>query len=258
MRFGWVGLLASIIVTTTTVAGPPGAEVVVRPEPAPGPLDNPLKGWCPYTDAGPIRQPYSMVFLYAPWKDLEPEEGRFAFDRWETTAWSVPEAKGKHVVLRVTIDYPSKPSGLPGWLKDQGVKLTPYPDHSGGLSPDYDDPRMVTAMTRLIEVMGRRYDGDPRVAFIQLGLLGFWGEWHTYPQGKLYASPETERQVNEAYRRAFPRKILLARTASGFAGRQPWLAFHDDMFPEDTDNGQDWSFLAGLRNYPRMAGTVFA
>src|SRR5580693_5705388 len=115
MRFGWVGLLASIIVTTTNLAGPPEAEVVVRPESSPGPLDNPLKGWCPYTDAGPIRQPYSMVFLSASWKDLEPEEGRYAFDRWESTAWSVAEAKGKHVVLRFYIDYPSKPSGLPGW-----------------------------------------------------------------------------------------------------------------------------------------------
>jgi hypothetical protein len=52
-----------------------------------------------YTDAGPIRQPYSMVFLYLSWKELEPEEGRYAFDRWERLAWSAPEAVGKHVVF---------------------------------------------------------------------------------------------------------------------------------------------------------------
>ena len=244
MRSSWFGLLATLW-TTISLAGPPGDEVVVRPEPAPGPLDNPLKGWCPYADAGPIRQPYSMVFTYAPWKDLEPEEGRFAFDRWEVTAWSVPEARGKHVVLRVFVDYPSKPSGLPDWLKERGVRTTPYKDHGGGASPDYDDPRMVAGMVRLIEAMGRRYDGDARVAFVELGLLGFWGEWHTWPQDGLYASPQTERTVIEAYRRAFPRKMLLARTASRFAGEQPWLGFHDDLFPEDTDNGRDWSFLAG-------------
>jgi hypothetical protein len=246
LNSGWILLMVAVL-ATPGFAGPPGSEVLVRPEAAPGPLDNPLKGWCTYTDAGPIRQPYSMVFLYSSWKDLEPEPGRYAFDRWESTAWSVPEAKGKHVVLRVYVDYPTKPSGLPDWLKAQGVKLTPYSDHGGGLSPDYDDPQMVSAMIRFIEAMGRRYDLDPRVGFIQLGMLGFWGEWHTYPQGKLYASTETEQKVIEAYHRAFPHKILLARTARGNAGKQPWIGFHDDMFPEDTDNGQDWSFLAVIR-----------
>ena len=146
-----------------------------------GPLDNPLKGWCPYTDAGPIRQPYSMVFLYGSWKTLEPEEGRYAFEDWERKDWFASAAKGKHVVFRVYIDYPSRPSGLPDWLKDD-VKLTRYQDHGGGVSPDYDNPRMAAAMERLIAAMGRRYDGNPRVAFIELGLLGFWGEWHTWPR----------------------------------------------------------------------------
>ena len=226
--------------------------VTVRPEAAPGPLDNPLKGWCPYPDAGPIRGPYSMVFLSRSWAQVEPERGRYAFDRWEADAWSTPAAKGKHVVLRIFVDYPSRPSGLPAWLRAVGVKETPYTDHGGGLSPDYNDPRMVEALERLIAAMGARYDADPRVGFIELGLLGFWGEWHTYPRTALYATPETERRVIAAYRRAFPRKILLARTANGDAGRSDWLGFHDDMFPEDTDNGQDWSFLAGIRTAGRL------
>jgi len=248
MRARGFGLLAFVAAAVSGVLT--AGEVVVRPEAAPGPLDNPLKGWCPYADAGPIRQPYSMVFLYAPWKALEPEEGRFAFEAWERNDWSAPAAEGKHVVLRVYIDYPSKPSGLPDWLKGV-VKQTPYTDHGGGLSPDYDDPRLVKAMERFIEALGRRYDGNPRVAFIQLGLLGFWGEWHTWPREELYAKPATERRVVDAFRRAFPHTMLMARTARGYAGTQPWLGFHDDMFPEDTDNGHDWSFLAGIRRAGR-------
>lgn len=237
-----------IVAAFATVAS--AGEVVVRPEVAPGPLDNPFKGWCPYTNAGPIRQPYSMVFLYVPWKTLEPVEGRFDFEHWEQTAWSVPTAKGKHVVLRVYTDYPGRPSGLPDWLK-KDVKLTPYRDHGGGVAPDYDNPRLAAAMERLIAAMGQRYDANPRVAFIELGLLGFWGEWHTWPRDELYAKPATERRVIEAYHRAFPHKILMARYAHGHAGSQPWLGFHDDLFPEDTDNGHDWSFLAAIRRSGR-------
>lgn len=225
-------------------------DIVVRPKPMAGPLNNPLKGWCPYTDAGQIHQPYSMVFQYISWRELEPVEGDFRFDDWEKT-WEVERAKGKHIIFRVYVDYPSLPSGLPEWLRKAGVKETAYDDHGGGLSPDYNDLRMIAGMERLIVALGKRYNKHPRIAYVQLGLLGFWGEWHTWPRESLYASPETERRIIEAYRKSFPDKSLMVRYARGFAGQQKWIGFHDDMFPEDTDNGKDWSFLSGLRTAKR-------
>jgi len=246
--------LLSLIVSLTpccSVVDQAGAEdVVIRPPAKAGPLDNPLKGWCPYTNAGQIHQPYSMVYQYVSWRELEPVEGEFRFDEWEKT-WQDERAQGKHIVFRVYVDYPSLPSGLPDWVRKAGVKETAYQEHGGGHSPDYDDPRMVAAMERLIVALGKRYNKHPRIAIIQLGLLGFWGEWHTWPQEKLYASPATERRIVEAYRKAFPDKSLMVRYAKGFAGRQNWIGFHDDMFPQDTDNGEDWSFLSGLRKSHR-------
>ena len=222
-------------------------EVVIRPKAAPGPLDNPLKGYCVYTDAGKIHRPYSMVFLYVPWRQLEPAEGRYAFAEWEKEAWGHPVAVGKHVVLRVYADYPKNPPAMPEWLLKKGVTQKPYKNYGGGLSPDYDNPDMVAALERLIAAMGKRYNNHPRVAFIQLGLLGFWGEWHTYPRDELFASEKTQRRVLEAYRKAFPNKQLMARYADGVLSKYHAIGFHDDMFPEDTDNGKDWSFLARMR-----------
>lgn len=244
-----------LLLTLPLMADEPSiAETVLRPEIAAGPLDNPLKGWCPYTNAGEIHQPYSMVFQYVSWKELEPVENEFQFERWEKT-WDADEhggsGVGKHVIFRVYIDYPSLPSGLPDWLRAAGVKEAPYSDYGGGQSPDYNHPIMVAAMERLIAELGKRYNSNPRVAFIQLGLLGFWGEWHTYPRTELYASEDTERRVIDAYRKAFPNKSLMVRYARGYAGQQDWIGFHDDMFPQDTDNGEDWSFLAGLREHQR-------
>lgn len=227
-----------------------GEEVVVRPVAVPGPLDNPLKGWAPYTDAGTIRQPYSMVFLYVPWSELEPREGEYRFEEWEQKAWEVPAAQGKHIIFRVFVDYPKRPSGLPEWLRAD-VNQTKYTDHGGGNSPDYDSPRMRAAMRKFIEALGKRYDQHPRVAFIQLGMLGHWGEWHTWPQASMYANSTTEEQLIRAYRAAFPTKSLMVRYSRDFAGTQDWLGFHDDMFPEDTDNGKDWGFLPKLRKTGR-------
>lgn len=227
------------------------AEKVVCLQPAPGPLDNPLKGWCPYTDAGDIQLPYSMVFFPVAWSDLEPREGQYAFDKWEKKAWGVEKAHGKHVAFRVYVDMPNRPIGTPPWLIDKGVRLTPYTDHGGGQSPDYDHPKMVSAIEKLIAALGRRYDGNPRVAFIELGLLGFWGEWHTYPRNELFAKPATQKRVVDAYRKAFRKTKLLARKPADYAGQQAWLGFHDDMLPEDTDGPEGWKFLPLLRSSGR-------
>ena len=242
--------LVWVLVLATSLAHPSSGQVVVRPEPGPGPPANPLKGWCPYVNAGPITLPYSMVYQYVSWKELEPTEGRYDFDAWERRAWFVPEGRGKHVVFRPYVDYPGKPSGLPDWLKDR-VKLTPYQDHGGGLSPDYESPALIEGLERLIAALGKRYDADPRVAFVELGLLGFWGEWHTWPVDRLKPSVATEKRVIDAYHKAFPTDGLMARSARDDAGTRDWLGFHDDMFPEDTDNGQDWSFLSVIRKSGR-------
>jgi hypothetical protein len=244
--FGLICVLGACNCYSLTVA----QEIVVRPRYKPGSLDNPLKGWCPYTNAGPIYQPYSMVFQYISWRELEPKQGEYQFEKWERS-WDSKLGKNKHIVFRVFIDYPSQRSGLPDWLRQAGVQETDYDDYGGGKSPQYNDEKMLAAMEHLIAALGKRYNTNPRVAFIQLGLLGFWGEWHTYPQPKLYATPATEQRVIEAYRKAFPDKKLMVRYARDFAGQQEWLGFHDDMFPEDTDNGQDWSFLAGIRREGR-------
>ncbi len=243
MIFPWVGL--PILAHSVT-------ERVVRFDAAPGPVDNPLKGWCPYTVVGPLSQPYSMVFLYVPWRELEPVEGRFRFQEWEDRAWNVPLAKGKHIVFRVYADYPGRPSGVPGWLKAKGVKLTRYSDYGGGLSPDYNDRRTISAMTSLIAALGRRYDRNPRVAFVEMGLLGFWGEWHTFPRTELFASPAVQRTMLEAAHAAFPDKVVMTRYPRGPAG-QPWLGYFDDMFPEDTEGPEGWKFLSGMRTSGRTS-----
>jgi hypothetical protein len=103
----------------------------------------------------------------------------------------------------------------------------------------------------LIAALGQRYDEQPRVAFIQLGLLGFWGEWHTYPRNELFASSQTQKRIVDAFHRAFPHKSLMARKPADYVGQQAWIGFHDDMFPEDTDGSEGWKFLPLMRTAKR-------
>ena len=234
--------------TTKTVTG----DRVFRLEPALGPLSNPLKGWCPYTDDENIYQPYSLTYQYVSWRELEPTPGKYRFEEWEKQAWEKPAARNKQVIFRVYLDYPGKQAGVPQWLIDRGVRLTPYKDYGGGFSPDYNNPELQAALIRLIAALGQRYDGNPRVAFVQMGFLGFWGEWHTYPRTELFASKAMQQRVLEAAHRAFPRTLLMTRYPDGFAGTQSWMGFFDDMFPDDTDGKDDWKFLPKMRQSGRM------
>jgi hypothetical protein len=213
---------------------------------SPGPLDNPYKGFASYTEIGhPFSAPVSMAYEYAAWNEIEPEEGHYAFEDWEKK-WNSPQAKGKPVVIRVYADYPAEKRAIPQWLLDKGVKTTPYSEFGGGVSPDYENPVMIAALLRLIANLGARYDKDPRIAFVQLGLLGHWGEWHTYPRDELFASPQVQKKVVAAFHRAFPHKQLMARNGSYASCQVPWLGFHDDMIPDDTLGKDNWQFVPQL------------
>ena len=86
--------------------------------------------------------------------------------------------------------------------------------------------------------MGRCYNNNPRVAFLQLGLLGFWVSGTLGLARPFTPSPPPSAVLSNTFHRAFPGKMLMARYARDHAASQSWLGFHDDMFPEDTDNGK--------------------
>jgi hypothetical protein len=104
-----------------------------------------------------------------------------------------------------------------------------------GRSPNYSDPRLDRGLKQLIVALGKRYDGNPRVGFIELGLLGFWGEWQTQPFPNLFAPLAVQRSVLDAFQGAFHGTQLLARYATGPAGEQTFTGYHDDYFPLDTE-----------------------
>jgi hypothetical protein len=108
-----------------------------------------------------------------------------------------------------------------------------------------------------IAALGKRYDGDPRIGFITAGLLGKWGEWHTYPNEQLFANKEVQTEVMDAYEAAFRITPILLRYPIGTTSgpRAPNASrpfgYHDDSFAWATlDTGRkadDWFYMAALK-----------
>jgi hypothetical protein len=218
---------------------------------AASPPGNPLEGFIPYRGRHQDF-PHSMEWSYFAWRDVLPERDRFdwrALDAFLAEA----AARGHQGVFRIYADYPDDPYGVPDFLAE--VPRHSYSDFSNGatatsFSPDYDDPRLLRAMIGTIRALGRRYDGDPRVGFVTVGFVGFWGEWHTYrPSCECdlwMPSARTRRRILNAFDRAFDRtKVLLRSPEVGWTGQQ--MGFHDDSFAYMTLEPPSWAFTAALR-----------
>ncbi|QDT14520.1 DUF4832 domain-containing protein [Alienimonas californiensis] len=213
--------------------------------------ENPLKGLMPYRgDRGPDAVPHSLEFQYVGLAELTTGPGAFTFDAGLEPILQDVASRGRRLVLRVYLDYPNESkSGVSQYLRDAGLKMRRYSEHGGGRSPDYEDERLIAAMETTVAALGERYDGDPRLGFLQVGLLGYWGEWHTYPNGEQFASEDVQRRVLASYEKAFKTTPVVARYPEELTRRYP-VGFHDDSFAYSTlrtgGNGDAWAFLTKL------------
>lgn len=221
---------------------PPSFEVAFVPEPA-RTDGNPFSGFfTSYQWGDPVvDMPESMEYVVVPMADLMVGPDEFSFETGLEPYLVAAEARGNQVVLRPYIDYPALPSGLPAYL-DGLVALSPYSDHGGGWSPDYADPDLLEAIDAFIEALGTRYDGDPRLAVVQLGLLGFWGEWHTWPHSEWFPDVGIQNDVLHAYDSAFSTTLLQVRVPNGDSPSLR-IGFHDDSFAYSTVGEIDWFFV---------------
>jgi hypothetical protein len=213
----------------------------------PAPVDNPLKGFFPFRgDHGDIF-PHSMEWDYFPLSQLMNGPDSFTFDTTFEASLNEIAGRGHHSVIRVYLDYPEQPTGVPQFLIAGGLKLSPYEEHGGGQSPDYTDENLVGALESFIAEFGKRYDGDPRLGFITIGLLGFWGEWHTYPHEKWFPGERIQNRILNAYTKAFTKTKLLLRRPAADGPNLP-IGYHDDSFAFSTLPTIDWHFASTLAN----------
>ncbi|HYG36269.1 MAG TPA: beta-galactosidase, partial [Clostridia bacterium] len=185
------------------------ATFSVRPEDTGVALVNPDMGWTMHFYSN-IPQNYgsklepsdtledfpgiSTVYLRVPWAFLQPEEGRFNWALLDTPAqrWI---AKGKRVAFRITCSENWIPYATPEWVRKAGAKGYFYEFGKGRTEqgttwdPDFGDPVFLDKLERFLAAMAARYDGNPNVAFIDIGSYGMWGEGHTHMSSQV---PESE------------------------------------------------------------------
>jgi hypothetical protein len=235
----------------------------------PAPVDNPLKGLVPYQGDVRNRFPHSLEFNYIAYSDLVKDFGVYDWDPFERLLNDVA-SRGHQAVIRIYLEYPKKRDVIPPFLINAGLKVhrylntntQPFPPAEVE-TPDYEDVHLRRSLREFIAAFGKRYDNDPRLGFITAGLLGTWGEWHTYPRDDLFASKAVQQEVMDAYESAFQITPILLRYPAGphdaqkSANSDRRFGYHDDSFAWATlhtgKQEEDWFFMTALKQAGQQA-----
>jgi len=222
-------------------------------------LPNPFKGFAPWVgNDNPVYEVKLQEATYS-WSEIEPNEGVYNWARLEKD-WGNIAQTGKRVGFRISAAIPgSGHDDTPQWLIDKGVRMRPYSiDGETGLAPDWDNPEFLAAHHNFITALGNRYDKDPRVAWIDIGSYGFWGEWHVYLNDSLAATQSTKKRILDDYFEAFPTKVKVIAFDDDFATK--YVVDHGGGIRNDclgTKEENDWYLESLNRIDPTLNDQVW-
>lgn len=207
---------------------------------------SPLMGFAP--DARNVEQceKSDLVFILLRWADWEPEEGVFDIETLESKFYLEHwRQEGKHAVLRFVCDIPGDEDHLdiPDWLYEK-TRGAHYETELGmGYSPDYANASFQQAHLAALEKLGEYCGRDGFIAFVELGSIGHWGEWHASDARGRSLMPDAE--VCEDYIHAYidcfeSSKLLMRRNYIAAVDEQ--MGFYNDMTGNlpATETWLDW------------------
>lgn len=206
------------------------------------PLTNPYKGFVCWGEN--LNDDPRIAFAYVPvyWGDLEPVEGEYDFEsieeQYHFEQW---KQRGVSLILRVIMDEPSKEKhmDIPEWLYERSGGTYYSNAYGKGLSPDYRNRELMQAHHKLIAALYDRYGNNSQLAFIQLGSLGHWGEWHTSISTPFPAQSITDRYVQD-YLDYFPSEKLLLRRPYAIGNRNHMGLYNDSFGNETHETWLSW------------------
>ncbi len=203
------------------------ASRVVRPADTGVALVNPGMGWTMMyysnviTNYGSKLEPsdtledfpgLSVIYLRLPWAFLEPEEGRYDWTLLDTPAQRWGD-RGKQIALRISCCESWMRYATPQWVEKAGAKgynFTPGQEKADGpyWEPDYNDPVFLAKLDAFLKALAARYDGNPAVAFVDVGSYGVWGEGHTWASTHRPYDDATRQRHLDLYARYLKKTLL--------------------------------------------------
>lgn len=231
------GSSASVVTSDT-------AKITYALKPFDGPLANPHKGFTvptegtwvfvPEFEYGPYgslnNRAWDLVSYgsgYQKWNKLNPAKGVYDWTELDKLLDALAEHNMGYA-LRVLPYSPSFVKGndtpeedydwTPKFVYEMGAKkITATVQWNGyrATVPVWDDPVYLQAAKDFGTALAKKYDGDPRIEYIDIRSFGEWGEWHaSHLNGSEMPSEAVQIEMLDHYASVF-KKTLLVLPSSG-------------------------------------------
>ncbi|HEY8397803.1 MAG TPA: DUF4832 domain-containing protein [Flavihumibacter sp.] len=258
-------------------------RVTVRPVEFTGAIRNPMKGFREFFGPGvdPIRPEYpypygTMIKEYMQWNMLEDNagDGVEKIIAYSNHRWRGVEDMNVKVIPRIYIvwmepwhggypknTYTNHPDDLNGWHWPSDIPGQVRPeDPSQPITGGYFDPSFQDRVKALVAKAGEAWDNDPRVAYVEMGIIGEWGEHHD-PNITTYWDPHDEpehvenrtwipgieKTLGDAFTAAFKNKKVMVRYAYEFKDYEFGIYWDSWAQPEEKDRGYNEMLKLGDR-----------
>ncbi len=263
---------------------------------------NTMKGWREFFHPGvsKIRDiyPYPYGTLnkeYMQWNMMEnhPSDGVDKVIEYSNHRWKGVEDINMKIIPRAYIVWvepwhggkdkdPSNPDDLNGQHWPEGIppqtspyknvpgEWTCYLEEADSLTPitgGYFDPAFPERVTAFVEKLGQAWDNDPRVAYVEMGIIGEWGEHHD-PDISTYWPPHDEpehvhnrtwiegieKTLGDAFTKAFKNKKVMVRYAYEFKDYDFGIYWDSWSIDEEIDRGYNEMLALGDRWKTQVIG----
>ena len=215
-------------------------KVTYTLKPFDGPLTNPHKGFTVPTEAAWTFDP---GFAYGPHGSLKNGAWNLVtygsgYQQWnklhkgiDTYDWSELEelldALSEHNMGYALRVFPYSPSFIQNnstpeenydWtpkfvyeeLGAEKITATYKGNGSRAVVPVWDDPNYLQAAKDFATALAAKYDGDPRIEYIDIRSFGEWGEWHVSNlDGSQMPSKKIQKEMLDHYASVFKKSLLV-------------------------------------------------
>lgn len=197
---------------------------------------NALKGFVSWDGSSANNLPVSLTYVPVKLNSVLLAKDKYDFSVLENKLNEM-QNKGLQCIVRFVSEEPGY-DYTPDFIYDLGVEKISY-DYGGKtcFTPNYKNQIFIDILVDFIISFSTKYNGDARIACIQTGLIGHWGEWHTYYCKEAMASLEQQKQLLDAFGKYFSKSCVAIRIpTAGGAVENVSIGIYNDMFFSDDDD----------------------
>ena len=177
--------LLAILFIPRSIQGTAAETVTIRPARDDAMLLNPGKGWVQYYGTDKYTKDYiSVGYTRWAWSVLEPKEGRFNWKAIDDFIRQFKQIRQEDCLRRDERQHGlGRQYVTPKWVFDAGAgaacrsrRLIPTGQQI--IPEDLGRPGLPAKLKAFVRALGKRYDGHPDIAFLDIRSYGNWGEGH--------------------------------------------------------------------------------